>query len=158
MRVKSEPSPWVSCLILMVSVTELRQPMHSGLPETFPGETLKVHSGKSSSPEESMADHALAGDNGPELLSPLFRGLLQRTGHLSHWGTFSPGQCMNLANPNCYILEFFLILPCFLPASNATGSPWDAEAESDCLPSCKAPSCCRVETYKYPASRDPHMT
>ena len=36
----------------MVSVIELRQPMHSGLPETFPGEALKtVHS--SSSPEEA---------------------------------------------------------------------------------------------------------
>lgn len=94
----------------MVSVTELRQPRHSGLPETFPGEALKVHSGKSSSPEESMVDHALAGDNGPELLSPLFRGLpLQRTGHLSHWGTFSPGQCrMNVSQSQ---LLYLRVLP-----------------------------------------------
>lgn len=136
--------------------------MHSGLPETFPGEALKaVHSGKSSSPEKSkMVGHALAGDNGPELLSPLFRGLsLQRTGHLSHWGPFSPGQCwMNVSQP-----QLFRVLPDSPGTFVLYLTP---QVHREMLKqNCRLSSLlqgtfliCRAETYKYPALRDPHMT
>lgn len=117
----------------MVSVTELRQPMHSGLPETFPGEALKiVHSGKSSSPEEARQLTMLWQVTMAQSFSLLSLEVYLYKGldiYLTGAPSLLDSAGWTLANPNCYILEFFLILPCFLPVSNATGSSWDAEAE-----------------------------